>query len=135
MLAGTKAGETFMLEEGRIYLGTSRHSDESINKGEYLDLKMANRHGLVTGATGTGKTVTLQILTEGFSNAGVPVFCADVKGDVSGLGAMGESKDFLFERAKTIGLEEYEFQEFPVIFWDIFGEQGHQARPSQKWAR
>ncbi len=128
MLAGPKAGETFMLEEGRIYLGTSRHSDESINKGEYLDLKMANRHGLVTGATGTGKTVTLQILTEGFSNAGVPVFCADVKGDVSGLGAMGESKDFLFERAKTIGLEEYDFQEFPVIFWDIFGEQGHQAR-------
>ncbi len=117
-----------MLEEGRIYLGTSRHSDDSINKGEYLDLKMANRHGLVTGATGTGKTVTLQILTEGFSNAGVPVFCADVKGDVSGLGAMGEAKDFLFERAKTIGLEEYEFQEFPVIFWDIFGEQGHQAR-------
>jgi uncharacterized protein len=128
MLAGPKAGETFMLEEGRIYLGTSRHPDDSINKGEYLDLKMANRHGLVTGATGTGKTVTLQILTEGFSNAGVPVFCADVKGDVSGLGAMGESKDFLYERAKTIGLEEYEFQEFPVIFWDIFGEQGHQAR-------
>ena len=117
-----------MLENGRIYLGTSRHPDDSINKGEYLDLKLANRHGLITGATGTGKTVSLQILTEGFSNAGVPVFCADVKGDLSGLGAMGEEKDFLVKRAKDIGLEEYDSAEFPVIFWDLFGKQGHQAR-------
>ena len=118
-----------MLEDGRIYLGTSRHPDDTINKGEYLDLKLANRHGLITGATGTGKTVSLQILTEGFSNAGVPVFCADVKGDLSGLGAMGEAKDFLLKRAETIGLgKEYEFQEFPILFWDLFGKQGHQAR-------
>lgn len=117
-----------MLENGRIYLGTSRHPDNSINKGEYLDLKLANCHGLITGATGTGKTVSLQILTEGFSNAGVPVFCADVKGDLSGLGAMGEEKDFLVKRAKDIGLEEYSMAEFPVIFWDLFGKQGHQAR-------
>ncbi|MGB7334720.1 MAG: helicase HerA-like C-terminal domain-containing protein [Salaquimonas sp.] len=117
-----------MLEDGRIYLGTSRHPDDTKNKGEYLDLKLANRHGLITGATGTGKTVSLQILTEGFSNAGVPVFCADVKGDLSGLGAIGEAKEFLAKRADTIGLTDYQFQEFPVIFWDLFGKQGHQVR-------
>lgn len=117
-----------MLEEGKLYVGTSRNPDDSINKGEYLDLKYANRHGLVTGATGTGKTVTLQILAESFSNAGVPVFCADVKGDLSGIAAIGEYKDFLEKRAKTIGLDPYEFQEFPVIFWDLFGEKGHRVR-------
>lgn len=117
-----------MLEDGKLYIGTSRKSDDSNNKGEYLDLKYANRHGLVTGATGTGKTVTLQILAEGFSNAGVPVFCADVKGDLSGIAAIGEYKDFLEKRAKTIGLDPYEFQEFPVIFWDLFGEKGHRVR-------
>ena len=116
-----------MLEDGRIYLGTSRNPDDSVNKGEYLELKLANRHGLITGATGTGKTVSLQILTEGFSNAGVPVFCADVKGDLSGLGAKGESKDFLVKRAETIGYE-YDYEEFPVIFWDLFGKQGHPVR-------
>jgi DNA helicase HerA-like ATPase len=82
----------------------------------------------VTGATGTGKTVTLQILAEGFSNAGVPVFCADIKGDLSGIAMMGEAKDFLTARAQTIKLDPYEFQEFPVIFWDLFGEQGHPIR-------
>lgn len=117
-----------MLEDGRIYLGTSRHPDDSLVKAEYLELKLANRHGLITGATGTGKTVSLQILAEGFSNAGVPVFCADVKGDLSGLGAIGKAKDFLAKRADTIGFDDYEFQEFPVIFWDLFGKKGHQAR-------
>ena len=117
-----------MLKDDAIYLGTSRKPDDSINKAEYLNLKLANRHGLITGATGTGKTVSLQILTEGFSNAGVPVFVADVKGDLSGLAAKGEGKDFLLKRAETIGLEDYQFQEFPVIFWDLFGEQGHQVR-------
>jgi DNA helicase HerA-like ATPase len=82
----------------------------------------------VTGATGTGKTVTLQIMAEGFSNAGVPVFCADIKGDLSGIAMMGEAKDFLLKRAEQIKLEPYEFQEFPVIFWDLFGEQGHPIR-------
>lgn len=117
-----------MLQDGKIYLGTSRNPDDSINKGEYLDLGFANRHGLITGATGTGKTVTLQILAESFANAGVPVFCADVKGDLSGIAAMGEYKDFLEKRAATIGLDPYEFQEFPVIFWDLFGEKGHRVR-------
>ena len=117
-----------MLEEGKIYLGTSRKPDDSINKPEYLELKYGNRHGLVTGATGTGKTVTLQVMAESFSNAGVPVFCADVKGDLSGIAAMGEFKDFLDKRAKEIGFTDYEFQEFPVIFWDLFGEKGHPIR-------
>lgn len=117
-----------MKKDGELYVGTSRNPDDSLNKGEYLNLKLANRHGLITGATGTGKTVSLQILTEGFSNAGVPVFCADVKGDLSGLAAKGEAKDFLLKRADDIGLDDYQFQEFPVIFWDLFGKQGHQVR-------
>jgi DNA helicase HerA-like ATPase len=82
----------------------------------------------VTGATGTGKTVTLQVIAEGFSNAGVPVFCADVKGDLSGVAMVGEAKDFLVKRAEAVKLDPYEFQEFPVIFWDLFGEQGHPIR-------
>ncbi|QBK30054.1 helicase HerA-like C-terminal domain-containing protein [Roseitalea porphyridii] len=117
-----------MSDNEAIYIGTSRKPDDSIQQKEHLQLRYANRHGLVTGATGTGKTVTLQILAEGFSNAGVPVFCADVKGDLSGIAAMGEAKDFLVKRAKTIGLDPYEMQEFPVIFWDLFGEQGHPIR-------
>ncbi|MFC5584006.1 helicase HerA-like C-terminal domain-containing protein [Nitratireductor kimnyeongensis] len=116
------------MAEDSIFLGASRHPDDSYQKAESLLLKYANRHGLVTGATGTGKTVTLQILTEGFSNAGVPVFCADVKGDLSGIAMMGEEKDFLTKRADTIKLDPYEFQEFPVIFWDLFGQKGHPIR-------
>ncbi|MBB5044579.1 hypothetical protein HNQ66_004006 [Shinella fusca] len=117
-----------ILQDGKLYIGTSRKPDDTNNKPEYLELKFGNRHGLVTGATGTGKTVTLQILAEGFSNAGVPVFCADVKGDLSGIGAIGEAKDFLQKRADQIGLTPYEFQQFPVIFWDLYGEKGHRVR-------
>ncbi|MCK5933984.1 MAG: DUF853 family protein [Fulvimarina manganoxydans] len=117
-----------MLEEGRIYLGTSRTPDNALKKGEYLDLRLANRHGLVTGATGTGKTVTLQILAEGFSEAGVPVFCADIKGDLSGIAMRGEEKDFLLNRAHEIGLDPYYNDVFPTVFWDIFGERGHPVR-------
>ena len=89
---------------------------------------LANRHGLITGATGTGKTVTLQILAEGFSNAGVPVFAADIKGDLSGISAKNTPPDFLVERAKLVGLGPYEPQAFPTVFWDLFGEQGHPIR-------
>ncbi|APO73939.1 nucleotide triphosphate hydrolase protein [Rhizobium etli 8C-3] len=117
-----------MLEEGKIFIGASRNPDDSINKPEYLDLKFGNRHGLVTGATGTGKTVTLQVLAEGFSKAGVPVFAADIKGDLSGIGAKGEAKDFLTKRAEQIGFADYGFDQFPVIFWDLFGEKGHRVR-------
>ncbi len=117
-----------MLEDGKLFIGASRKPDDSIQRGEYLALKYGNRHGLITGATGTGKTVTLQILAEAFSNAGVPVFAADIKGDLSGVAAMGEQKDFLVKRAEAIGLKPYENQEFPAIFWDLYGEQGHPIR-------
>ena len=116
------------IQDGRIYLGTSRNPDDSLNKPEYLELGLANRHGLITGATGTGKTVSLQVLTEGFSRAGVPVFCADVKGDLAGLAMAGEEKDFLEKRAADIGLVEYGYDAFPAVFWDLFGEQGHPIR-------
>ena len=96
-------------------------------KYEVLDLHFANRHGLVAGATGTGKTVTLQVLAEGLSEAGVPVFAADIKGDLSGIAAVGEMKDALVTRAKGMGLT-YQPDQYSVIFWDIFGEQGHPIR-------
>lgn len=117
-----------MLQEGSLYLGTSRNPDDSLNKGEYLALKYGNRHGLVTGATGTGKTVTLQVLAESFSEAGVPVFAADIKGDLSGIAAMGEAKSWITERATQIGFTDYAPAEFPVIFWDLYGEKGHRVR-------
>ncbi len=96
-------------------------------KPQYLSLNLANRHGLVTGATGTGKTVTLQTIAEGFSRAGVPVFAADIKGDLSGVSQEGEGKDWIVKRCKEIDLK-YEADQFPVVFWDLFGEQGHPIR-------
>lgn len=93
----------------------------------HLLLRLANRHGLVAGATGTGKTVTLQVMAEGFSRLGVPVFLADVKGDLAGLSQPGEPKPRLVERAQEIGFE-LSFAAFPVVFWDLFGEQGHPIR-------
>lgn len=94
----------------------------------YFQLKWGNRHGLIAGATGTGKTVTLQDLAEGFSNAGVPVFLADVKGDLSGICEPSQMEDFLVKRAQEIGLADYKPQAFPVTFWDLFGRQGHPVR-------
>ena len=111
-----------VFQNDKIFVGKSK-------KPEYLALKLANRHGLVTGATGTGKTVSLQVLAEGFSRAGVPVFAADIKGDLSGIAAIGEEKDFLVQRAKDVGFK-YQIDEFPVVFWDLFGEQGHPIRTS-----
>lgn len=108
-----------------IYVGSETGNPE--NK-LYFDLKWGNRHGLIAGATGTGKTVTLQDLAEGFSNAGVPVFMADVKGDLSGLCEPSQMEDFLVKRAETIGLENYKPQAFPVTFWDMYGKQGHPVR-------
>ena len=93
-----------------------------------LNLRYANRHGLIAGATGTGKTVTLQILAEGFSRAGVPVFMSDVKGDLSGLSQPGKPHPKLEERARQIGLTDYSFEAQPVVFWDLFAKQGHPIR-------
>jgi DNA helicase HerA-like ATPase len=99
---------------------------------QFLSLKYANRHGLVAGATGTGKTVTLQIMAEGFADAGVPVFLSDVKGDLSGLAMAGDPAHKLHgpftERAQKIGFDTYRYDAFPVTFWDLFGEQGHPVR-------
>src|SRR3989440_77898 len=107
-------------------------TDEKIfvGKGEqsaWLTLALANRHGLVTGATGTGKTVTLQVMAEGFARAGVPVFAADIKGDLSGLSEIGEGKDFILKRAGEMGLN-FQPDQFSTVFWDVFGEQGHPVR-------
>ena len=104
-----------------IFLGKS-------DNPEFLSLKYANRHGLISGATGTGKTVSLQILAEGFCKAGVPVFMADVKGDLAGLSRPVKMKPFLRERAETIGLDPYEPAAFPVTFWDLHGKKGHPIR-------
>ncbi|WP_298883894.1 helicase HerA-like domain-containing protein [uncultured Bradyrhizobium sp.] len=101
-----------------------------VGKGDemaWLTLALANRHGLVTGATGTGKTVTLQVMAEGFARAGVPVFAADIKGDLSGISEVGEAKDFIVKRASEMGLN-FQPDQFSTVFWDVFGEQGHPVR-------
>ena len=89
---------------------------------------MANRHGLVAGATGTGKTVTLQVMAEAFSRIGVPVFAADVKGDLSGISQPGASNPKIAARIQQLGLQDFSFEGCPVTFWDVFGEQGHPIR-------
>ncbi len=101
-----------------------------IGKGDapaWLTLALGNRHGLVTGATGTGKTVSLQVMAEGFARAGVPVFAADIKGDLSGISEVGEARDFLVKRASDMGFT-YQPDRFSTVFWDVFGEQGHPVR-------
>ena len=89
---------------------------------------MANRHGLVAGATGTGKTVTLQVMAEAFSRIGVPVFAADVKGDLSGISQPGMSNPRIATRIQQLGLQDFSFTACPVTLWDVFGEQGHPIR-------
>ena len=96
----------------------------------FFDPKMANRHGLIAGATGTGKTITLQGLAENFSTLGIPVFMSDIKGDLSGLAKPGASNPKIDERLKLLGLDNFKFTGFPVTFWDIFGENGHPIRAS-----
>ncbi len=104
----------------RIFIGRG-------DQPAWLTLALANRHGLVTGATGTGKTVSLQVMAEGFARAGVPVFAADIKGDLSGISEVGENKDFILKRAADMGLA-FQPDQFSTIFWDVFGEQGHPVR-------
>jgi len=90
--------------------------------------KMANRHGLIAGATGTGKTVTLQSLAEQFSRIGVPVFMADVKGDLSGMSQVGGGNAKVEARVQQLGLTDYTNKAYPAMFWDMFGEKGHPVR-------
>ena len=110
-----------------IFLGNDLDGDR-----QALALSRSNRHGLVAGATGTGKTVTLQGMAESFSAAGVPVFVADVKGDLSGIAMPGsptfKHADKLEARAKELGMEDFAYSDNPVIFWDLYGEQGHPVR-------
>src|SRR5271155_912441 len=94
----------------------------------YLLPGMSNRHGLVAGATGTGKTVTLQVMAEALSSIGVPVFAADVKGDLSGISQAGKSSPKFDARVKALGLGDWSFAGCPVVFWDVFGKQGHPVR-------
>src|SRR5262245_18380813 len=107
-------------KDGTIFVGKSF-------KPEVLTLAFANRHGLITGATGTGKTVTLQVLAEGLSRAGVSDITADVEGDLSGVSEVGDAKEAFVARAKSLGFD-YEPDQFPVVFWDLFGQHGHPVR-------
>lgn len=103
-----------------LYLGGN-------NSQQHITLRYANRHGIIAGATGTGKTVTLQGMAEAFSMAGVPVFIADIKGDISGMARAGEEKPAFKKRADDLGITP-SYRPFPVIFWDVYGEQGHPVR-------
>ena len=111
--------------------------NENILVGKTSDKKelfilpsMANRHGLITGASGSGKTITLKVMAESFSDAGVPVFLADVKGDLAGTAYPGEMSDKIKERVDKLGLDGFEPKAFPVHFWDLYGEAGHHLRTS-----
>ncbi len=110
-----------MDEAGKLLIGKG-------DQPQYLYLPLANRHGLIAGATGTGKTITLQVLAEQFSRHGVPVVCADVKGDLSGIAMPGEPKPKLVERAVELGVTDFAPAAAPVIFWDLFGQQGQPIR-------
>ena len=105
-----------------------------IGKNGYREVsilpKMANRHGLITGASGSGKTITLKVMAESFSDAGIPVFLSDVKGDIAGTALAGEESEAVMSRVEKLGLEGFEFKKFPVRFWDLYGEKGHPIRTS-----
>ena len=112
-----------MLKDGQILIGRGE-------KDAYILPKMANRHGLISGATGTGKTITLKVMAESFSSLGVPVFLADVKGDLSGCVKPGEANEALNQRLRKLGIEPdtFAYTRFPVRFWDVYGEGGHPVR-------
>ena len=111
-----------MSDDAAIFVGAS-------DADQYLLLKYGNRHGLVAGATGTGKTVALQTIAEGFSAFGVPVFMADVKGDLAGISQKGGDNPQALERAKLLKIEGYGGRSFPVVLWDLFGEKGIPSGP------
>ena len=111
-----------MLKENKVLVGKSNKKELGIL------LDKANRHGLITGASGSGKTITLKVMAESFSDAGVPVLLADVKGDLAGTALPGEDSESLQERLKKLDIKDFEYKNFPVRFWDIFGEYGHPIR-------
>ena len=113
-----------MFAEEKILIGCNENTSVSLLP------KLANRHGLIAGATGTGKTVTLKVLAESFSDLGVPVFLADMKGDISGLAKVGSGNDFITKNREKYGLDDkgFKFKEYPVEFWDLFGEKGLPVR-------
>ena len=113
-----------MVKDGKILLGKA--GEEEI----FVYPKMANRHGMIAGATGTGKTVTLKVMAESFSNLGVPVFLADVKGDIAPMCMAGADNDNVTSRVESMGLKEagFEYSAFPVNFWDVYGEKGMPLR-------
>ena len=110
-----------MLYENKIWVGTG---DAPV----CLLPQMANRHGLIAGATGTGKTVSLKVLAEGFSSMGVPVFLADIKGDLAGMVEVGTHNDHIAKRLVECGVPSFQYCEFPSVFWDVYGKQGHPVR-------
>lgn len=110
-----------MYYDGKIWVGQS-------DKALYLLPKMTNRHGLIAGATGTGKTISMKILAESLSDMGVPVFLADIKGDVASLASPGQENPKMLERIENIGIPDFSYKGFPVQFWDLFGEKGHKVR-------
>ena len=113
-----------MYIDNKILIGKSDKKDLSIL------LEKANRHGLITGASGSGKTVTSKVMAESFSDAGIPVFLADVKGDMAGTAIQGEASETLDSRLQKLGITDFEYKSFPVRFWDIFGRYGHPIRTS-----
>ena len=113
-----------MYKNGSILIGKNDEKELSIL------LDKANRHGLITGASGSGKTITLKVMAESFSDAGVPVFLADVKGDLGATCLAGESNESLVKRLNNLKIEDFEYKNFPVRFWDIFGQYGHPIRTS-----
>ena len=112
-----------MSDDLSIFVGAGKTDND-----QFLLLKYGNRHGLIAGATGTGKTVTLQTIAEGFASYGVPVFMADVKGDLAGIAQKGGDNPRVVERAKQLKIDGFAGRAFPVVFWDLFGEKGHPVR-------
>ena len=111
----------YVQDTHKVWLATS-------DKPIYLQPGMANRHGLIAGATGTGKTVTLKVLAESFSDMGVPVFVADIKGDLSGMCAPGSENKHIRRSIDTMGLGDFQYRSYPVRFWDVYGKQGIPVR-------
>ena len=111
-----------MYNDNKILIG------KSVNKELYIVPNMANRHGLITGASGSGKTITLKVMAESFSSMGVPVFLADIKGDLAATCMPGEASEKLEERLKKLNIENFQYKGFPVVFWDVFEKNGHPLR-------